>query len=70
MNAKCPQSPAPLAGRPAPGSIPQVGCAGTETATRLSSELLLRGARSIEIVHGGEVYRLQATRLGKLILTK
>jgi hemin uptake protein HemP len=36
----------------------------------LASEELLRGARLVEISHNGEVYRLQATRLGKLILTK
>jgi hemin uptake protein HemP len=36
----------------------------------LASELLLRGRKLVEIVHNGEVYRLQATRLGKLILTK
>ena len=36
----------------------------------LSSEQLLRGRRLVEITHNGEVYRLQATRLGKLILTK
>jgi hemin uptake protein HemP len=36
----------------------------------LPSEMLLRGRRLVEIVHNGEVYRLQATRLGKLILTK
>jgi hemin uptake protein HemP len=34
------------------------------------SEALLRGRRLVEIAHNGEVYRLQATRLGKLILTK
>jgi hemin uptake protein HemP len=34
------------------------------------SEDLLRGRRLVEISHNGEVYRLQATRLGKLILTK
>lgn len=34
------------------------------------SEQLLRGRRLVEIAHNGEVYRLQATRLGKLILTK
>jgi hemin uptake protein HemP len=28
------------------------------------------GGRLVEIAHNGEVYRLQATRLGKLILTK
>jgi hemin uptake protein HemP len=36
----------------------------------LPSEALLRGRRIVEIAHNGEVYRLQATRLGKLILTK
>jgi hemin uptake protein HemP len=36
----------------------------------LPSETLLRGRRQVEIAHNGEVYRLQATRLGKLILTK
>jgi len=34
------------------------------------SEDLLRGHRAIEISHNGVLYRLQATRLGKLILTK
>lgn len=34
------------------------------------SEQLLQGRRVVEITHNGEVYRLQATRLGKLILTK
>jgi hemin uptake protein HemP len=36
----------------------------------LPSDALLRGRRLVEIAHNGEVYRLQATRLGKLILTK
>ncbi|WP_299761779.1 hemin uptake protein HemP [Ramlibacter sp.] len=36
----------------------------------VSSKDLLRGRRIVEICHNGEVYRLQATRLGKLILTK
>lgn len=36
----------------------------------LPSEALLRGRRLVEITHNGEIYRLQATRLGKLILTK
>ena len=34
------------------------------------SAALLQGAKSVEIVHNGLIYRLQATRLGKLILTK
>ncbi|MEO7548362.1 MAG: hemin uptake protein HemP [Ramlibacter sp.] len=36
----------------------------------LPSADLLQGSRSVEINHNGAVYRLQATRLGKLILTK
>jgi hemin uptake protein HemP len=36
----------------------------------LASEQLLQGRRLVEITHNGEIYRLQATRLGKLILTK
>ena len=31
---------------------------------------LLQGQKTIEIMHNGSVYRLQATKLGKLILTK
>lgn len=36
----------------------------------MASENLLQGRRLVEILHNGEVYRLQSTRLGKLILTK
>lgn len=36
----------------------------------LDSTVLLRGNSSVEITHQGTVYRLQATRQGKLILTK
>ena len=36
----------------------------------LPSAQLLRGERVVEIDHNGAIYRLQATRLGKLILTK
>ena len=34
------------------------------------SEQLMKGHRAIEISHNGELYRLQRTRQGKLILTK
>ena len=40
------------------------------TVPRWSSEDLLRGQRTVEIEHRGEVYRLRSTRQGKLILTK
>jgi hemin uptake protein HemP len=39
-------------------------------AAALPSEVLLRGRKAVEISHNGAVYRLQATRQGKLILTK
>ena len=38
-------------------------------AALLSSDLL-RGRKAVCITHNGATYRLQATRLGKLILTK
>ena len=44
----------------APGAQPAV----------IASDELLRGGRMVEIRHNGEVYRLQTTKLGKLILTK
>lgn len=37
---------------------------------RLQSATLLQGHTSIEIEHRSEIYRLQLTRQGKLILTK
>ena len=36
----------------------------------VKSSDLLRGQKAVEINHNGSIYRLQATRLGKLILTK
>ena len=48
---------------PASASM-QAGCA------MLDSSSLLRGRKAVTIVHNGASYRLQATRLGKLILTK
>jgi hemin uptake protein HemP len=36
----------------------------------VSSESLLGGKKTIGILHNGNLYKLQATRLGKLILTK
>lgn len=35
-----------------------------------ASEQLMQGHRAIDIRHNGTLYRLQATRQGKLILTK
>jgi hemin uptake protein HemP len=36
----------------------------------MSSNDILRGQKAVEINHNGSTYKLQATRLGKLILTK
>ena len=36
----------------------------------VQSAELLQGQKTIGIVHNGSLYRLQATKLGKLILTK
>ena len=40
------------------------------TPVPVPSAELLRGGKCVEISHNGLIYRLQATRLGKLILTK
>lgn len=39
-------------------------------APPLPSESLLKGRKIVEIEHNGYLYKLQATKLGKLILTK
>jgi hemin uptake protein HemP len=36
----------------------------------LPSAALLRGHKTVDIAHNGMLYTLQATKLGKLILTK
>lgn len=40
------------------------------TPSSWRSQDLLGDHKAVEIIHDGLVYRLQATRLGKLILTK
>lgn len=42
----------------------------TESALGMDSTDLLQGRKCVTIVHNGMPYRLQATKLGKLILTK
>ena len=46
------------------------GSAESDGGLFLSSHDLLQGRKTVAIAHNGFVYRLQATRLGKLILTK
>ena len=40
------------------------------SSRQLASTELLKGQKVVEIAHNGAIYRLQATKLGKLILTK
>ena len=61
------EDPHPIAMAPGKASSPQA--AGTRSDCVDSTELL-RGQKTVEISHNGSTYRLQATRLGKLILTK
>ena len=42
----------------------------TTTHMQLDSAELLQGQKAVTILHNGSSYRLQATKLGKLILTK
>lgn len=42
----------------------------SESGGAVESTEILRGQKAVEINHNGLTYRLQATRLGKLILTK
>ena len=39
-------------------------------SNRMTSRELFGSAKSVQITHGDQTYRLQITRLGKLILTK
>ena len=56
------------AGAPASGEASSAGAQGATAA--LDSSVLLQGHKTVAISHNGSVYRLQATKLGKLILTK
>ena len=65
-----------MSSRPPPSSPPATTAAKPTPASaavvplRVDSAALMGGQRVLEIVHLGEVYRLQTTRFGKLILTK
>jgi hemin uptake protein HemP len=62
--------------RPAPASsrecisVQNGSSWGQEPASCLTSDALLRGQKVVQIAHNGSLYKLQATKLGKLILTK
>lgn len=61
------RTPRPL---PAGATAPASRAPSAPSAAPLPSEALLQGRKSVEISHNGRLYRLQATRQGKLILTK
>ena len=44
--------------------------AAADGARPIASESLFAGAREVQILHRGSLYRLKQTALGKLILTK
>jgi len=74
--------PAPLTAHSLLSAAPHAGGTGASSAAgelpltglplpqSVDSTELLRGQKAVEIKHNGAVYRLQATKLGKLILTK
>ena len=51
-------------------AVPTVMAAAADTHQIVDSTALLQGQRAVGISHKGAVYRLQSTKLGKLILTK
>lgn len=59
------------AGTPSPPAARQDGAAATDRSRGpIPSSALLGGRRRVLIEHEGEVYTLQVTRQGKLLLTK
>lgn len=72
MFAKADTLPSPL---PLPPNDAVLGLDSASAEPRdlshvVDSNALLKGQKTVDILHNGLVYRLQATRLGKLILTK
>lgn len=53
-----------------PAMLAALPAATSPTHGQLDSADLLQGQKAVSIVHNGSTYRLQATKLGKLILTK
>lgn len=71
MNPSIQTLPRPaVAHEPGLPVLPSLAAAGLPDRRRLSSQALLGNEREVEIEHGGQLYRLRLTSLGKLILTK
>ncbi len=62
----CSEATAPAAPAQESENLPQA----QGPCVAMDSAALLKGRKTVEIRHNGAIYRLQATRLGKLILTK
>jgi len=62
------------AAKPVAASAPMASPSSKATArgprAPIRSDALFGGAREVQISHGGVLYRLKQTALGKLILTK
>jgi hemin uptake protein HemP len=56
--------------RPATGEVLAPTSASARDKAPVPSATLLRGQKAVAITHNGMLYMLQATKLGKLILTK
>ena len=66
-------APPPLSDALPPQPAVPAGVASTRAAAGgrpIASESLFAGAREVQILHRGSLYRLKQTALGKLILTK
>jgi hemin uptake protein HemP len=78
MNTAAPPSPAGsgTAPKPAPTDASKDACkdaqadCGSAIPSVIDSDQVLQGRAAVVIAHRGLYYRLQATRQGKLILTK
>lgn len=64
-----PPQPTPIDGV-TPSAAPDHPHAAQATLAAMDSRALFQGQKAVAIHHNGSVYRLQATKLGKLILTK
>lgn len=60
----------PASAGPSGSTSPALGEPQPTAVQAVNSQDLLRGHKTVAIAHNGTIYRLQATRLGKLILTK
>lgn len=63
-------TPAPLLRPAAAQQGASLAATDGAASAAVDSSALLQGQKTVAISHNGAVYRLQTTRLGKLILTK